>query len=172
MALLADLSSKPPTLAIWERGRKDIEAAYVVMVTGHWVAVRGKWFCDTFAHGASVRIEGSAAQPNGICDAPVADDRIPDQRKGGARCDSEWLRESRYVFSLCGSIPKPNVCHLMVCRRDPVRLGMPLAHPPDVVSEAPSRAVRKLPAPVADRRAPASRMTPRLLSSPEWPSAA
>jgi hypothetical protein len=26
------------------------------MITGHWVAVRGKWFCDTFTHGVPVRI--------------------------------------------------------------------------------------------------------------------
>ena len=34
-----------------------MEAAYVVMVTGHWMAVRGKWFCDTFTHGVPVRIK-------------------------------------------------------------------------------------------------------------------
>ena len=44
MALLADLRSNPPTLATWERERTDMEAASVVMVTGHWVAVRGNGF--------------------------------------------------------------------------------------------------------------------------------
>jgi hypothetical protein len=34
-----------------------MEAAYVVIVTGHWVAVRGKWFCDTFTEGLPVRIK-------------------------------------------------------------------------------------------------------------------
>jgi hypothetical protein len=57
MTLLADLRSKPPTLATWERERTDMEAAYVVMVTGHWVAVRGKWFCDKFTQGVPVRIK-------------------------------------------------------------------------------------------------------------------
>lgn len=57
MTLLADLRSNPPALATWERERTDLEAAYVVMVTGHWVAVRGKWLCDTFTHGVPVRIE-------------------------------------------------------------------------------------------------------------------
>jgi hypothetical protein len=57
MTLLADLRCKPPTLAAWERQRTDLEAAYVVMVTGHWVAVRGKWFCDTFTRGVPVRIK-------------------------------------------------------------------------------------------------------------------
>jgi hypothetical protein len=57
MALIADLRSNPPTLATWERERTDIEATYVVVVTGHWVAVRGKWFCDTFTRGVPVRIK-------------------------------------------------------------------------------------------------------------------
>jgi hypothetical protein len=57
MTLVADLRSNSPTLATWERERTDMEAAYVVIVTGHWVAVRGKWFCDTFTHGVPVRIK-------------------------------------------------------------------------------------------------------------------
>jgi GntR family transcriptional regulator len=32
-----------------------MEAAYVVMITGHWVAVRGRWFCDTFNRIRRVR---------------------------------------------------------------------------------------------------------------------
>jgi hypothetical protein len=27
------------------------------MITGHWVAVRGRWFCDTFTHGLPVKIK-------------------------------------------------------------------------------------------------------------------
>jgi len=46
MQLVADHRSNPPTLATWERQRADMEAAYVVIVTNHWVAVRGNWFCD------------------------------------------------------------------------------------------------------------------------------
>jgi hypothetical protein len=57
MTLLADLRCNPPTLATWERERTDLAAAYVVMVTGHWVAVRGKWFCNTFTRGVPVRIK-------------------------------------------------------------------------------------------------------------------
>jgi hypothetical protein len=57
MTLVADLRSKPPTLATWERERTDMEATYVVVVTGHWVAARGKWFCDTFTHGVPVKIK-------------------------------------------------------------------------------------------------------------------
>ena len=57
MTLLADLRSNPPTLATWERERSDLEATYAVMVTGHWVAVRGMWFCDTFTCGVPVRIK-------------------------------------------------------------------------------------------------------------------
>ena len=54
MTLVADLRGNSPTLATWERERTDIEAAYVVIVTGHWVAV---WFCDTFTHGIPVKIK-------------------------------------------------------------------------------------------------------------------
>ncbi|MFM1815824.1 MAG: hypothetical protein RLZ98_2519 [Pseudomonadota bacterium] len=52
-----DRSADPPTLATWERERADMEAAYIVMVTGHWVAVRGRWFCDTFTRGEPVPIK-------------------------------------------------------------------------------------------------------------------
>jgi hypothetical protein len=57
MTLLADLRCNAPTLAAWERARTNLDAAYVVMVTGHWVAIRGKWFCDIFTHGVPVRIK-------------------------------------------------------------------------------------------------------------------
>jgi hypothetical protein len=57
MELAADLRTNPPTFATWERERMDLDAAYVVMITGHWVAVRGKWFCDTFTKGLPVRIK-------------------------------------------------------------------------------------------------------------------
>jgi hypothetical protein len=57
MALVADLRSSPPTLATWERERTDMEAAYVVIITGRWVAVRGKWLCDTFTRGVPVKIK-------------------------------------------------------------------------------------------------------------------
>jgi len=57
MQLVADLRSNPPTLATWERQRSDMEAAYIVIVTNHWVAVRGNWFCDSFTRGVPVKIE-------------------------------------------------------------------------------------------------------------------
>lgn len=37
-----------PTLARWMRERDDLEASYLVLVTGHWVAVKGRKFVDTF----------------------------------------------------------------------------------------------------------------------------
>ena len=52
-----DLRSNPPTLATWERQRTDMEAAYVVIVSNHWVAVRGNWFCDSFTYGVPVKIK-------------------------------------------------------------------------------------------------------------------
>jgi hypothetical protein len=55
MRLLADLRSKPPTLATWARERTDTEAAYIVVVSNHWVAVRGKWFCDSWTRGVPVK---------------------------------------------------------------------------------------------------------------------
>jgi hypothetical protein len=54
MTLLADLNSNPPTLATWARERKDMQAAYIVIVTNHWVAVRGQWFCS---RGVPVKIK-------------------------------------------------------------------------------------------------------------------
>jgi hypothetical protein len=47
-----------PTLARWERSRSrwKFEQAWLVTVTGHWVAVRGQWFVDTFSDGKPVRI--------------------------------------------------------------------------------------------------------------------
>jgi hypothetical protein len=49
-----------------------MEATYLVMVTGHRVAVRGKRFCDTFTHGIPVRIKrrASAAKAGAV--------RLPD----------------------------------------------------------------------------------------------
>ena len=57
MRLLADLRSNPPTLATWARERTDMEAAYIVVVSNHWIAVRGKWFCDTWTRGVPVKIK-------------------------------------------------------------------------------------------------------------------
>ena len=56
--LVADLSRNSPTLATWERDRTDLEfeQAWLLVVTGHWVAVRGRWFVDTWSNGAPVRI--------------------------------------------------------------------------------------------------------------------
>jgi hypothetical protein len=58
MHLVADLNRNPPTLATWVRERTDyeFEQAYLVIVTHHWVAVRGRWFVDTFTAGKPVRI--------------------------------------------------------------------------------------------------------------------
>jgi len=56
--LVADLSRNSPTLATWERERTDwdFEQAWLLVVTGHWVAVRGRWFVDTWSNGTPVRI--------------------------------------------------------------------------------------------------------------------
>jgi hypothetical protein len=57
MQLVADLRDNSPTLATWERQRTDMEAAYVEIITNHWVAVRGNWFCDSWTRGVLVKIE-------------------------------------------------------------------------------------------------------------------
>ena len=54
--LLTDHSSDLPTFASWLRLPRDPDHALVVQVTGHWVAVRGNWFCDTFTKGQPVRV--------------------------------------------------------------------------------------------------------------------
>jgi hypothetical protein len=58
MQLVADLSRNSPTLATWERERADweFEQAWLLIVTGHWVAVCGRWFVDTWTAGKPVRI--------------------------------------------------------------------------------------------------------------------
>jgi hypothetical protein len=58
MQLVSDLGRNPPTLATWERERTDseFEQAWLLVVTGHWVAVRGRWFVDTWSNGTPVRI--------------------------------------------------------------------------------------------------------------------
>jgi hypothetical protein len=58
MQLVADLSRNSPTLATWERKRTDweFEQPWLLIVTGHWVAVRGRWFVDTMSNGTPVRI--------------------------------------------------------------------------------------------------------------------
>lgn len=58
MQLVADLSRNSPTLATWQRERTDweFEQAWLLIVTGHWVAVRGRWFVDTWSNGTPVRI--------------------------------------------------------------------------------------------------------------------
>jgi hypothetical protein len=58
LQLVDDLSSNSPTLARWERARSDREfdQALLVTVTGHWVAVRGRWFADTGTDGRPVRL--------------------------------------------------------------------------------------------------------------------
>jgi hypothetical protein len=57
MNLVANLYQKSPTLAAWERDRTDWDAAYLVVVTRHWVAIRGQWLVDTWTSGAPVRIK-------------------------------------------------------------------------------------------------------------------
>src|SRR5262249_50343055 len=57
MTLVADFSANPPTFAAWERARTDMETAYVVAVTDHWVAVRGNWFNDTYTFGQPVHVK-------------------------------------------------------------------------------------------------------------------
>jgi len=58
LQLVADLSRNSPTLATWERERTnwEFEQAWLLVVTGHWVAVRGRWFVDTWSSGTPVRI--------------------------------------------------------------------------------------------------------------------
>jgi hypothetical protein len=58
LQLAADLSRKSPTLARWvsERSDWEFEKALLVIVTGHWVAVRGRWFVDTLTDGRPVRL--------------------------------------------------------------------------------------------------------------------
>jgi hypothetical protein len=58
LQLVADLSRNSPTLATCERERTDwdFEQAWLLVVTGHWVAVRGRWFVDTWSNGTPVRI--------------------------------------------------------------------------------------------------------------------
>jgi hypothetical protein len=58
LQFVADFSSDLPTLARWERARTnwEFEHALLVIVTGHWVAVRGRWFCDTWSDGKPVRL--------------------------------------------------------------------------------------------------------------------
>jgi hypothetical protein len=50
LQLVSDLNGNSPTLARWsERERTDweFEKPLLVIVTGRWVAVRGRWFVDT-----------------------------------------------------------------------------------------------------------------------------
>jgi len=58
LQLVADRNGKSPTLARWERERTDweFEKPLLVIVTGHWVAVRGRWFADTWTDGRPVRL--------------------------------------------------------------------------------------------------------------------
>lgn len=58
LQLVADLSRNSPTLAGWERERTDweFEKPLLVIVTGHWVAVRGRWLVDTWTAGKPVRL--------------------------------------------------------------------------------------------------------------------
>ena len=59
MTLLADLRSNPPTLATWECERTDMVAAFIVIVTNHWVAVGGKWVCDSWTRGVPFKIKNA-----------------------------------------------------------------------------------------------------------------
>jgi hypothetical protein len=58
MQFVANLNANSPTLATWERNRSDwdFDQAWLLIVTGHWIAVRGRWFVDTFTRGVPVRI--------------------------------------------------------------------------------------------------------------------
>jgi hypothetical protein len=68
MRLISDLSTGSPTLAAWERGRTNwaFERPLLLMITGHWAAVRGQWFCDTFSGG------GGGGTPVRLKDATLA----------------------------------------------------------------------------------------------------
>jgi hypothetical protein len=54
MTLVEDLRADPPTLATWERSRTRPDDAYLIIVSNHWIAVRGHWLCDTFTGGVPV----------------------------------------------------------------------------------------------------------------------
>jgi hypothetical protein len=46
-----------PTFSQWRRKyRVDRSATYIVGVTGHWVVVQGRWFCDTYSKGKVIRL--------------------------------------------------------------------------------------------------------------------
>jgi hypothetical protein len=57
--LLFASANRCPTLATWERERNDweFEQGWLITVTGHWVAARGWWLCDTYTRGVPVRIK-------------------------------------------------------------------------------------------------------------------
>lgn len=52
-------SPLPPTFAAWERAQTDMDAPFVLQVTGHWVAYRGGWACDTFSGGVPVKAKNA-----------------------------------------------------------------------------------------------------------------
>jgi hypothetical protein len=37
----------PPTFASWLRNKRPEPALWLVLITGHFAAVNGDWFCDT-----------------------------------------------------------------------------------------------------------------------------
>lgn len=41
----------------WSKSKhRDANVAYLVMLTDHWVAVKGRWMCDTYTQGKPVRL--------------------------------------------------------------------------------------------------------------------
>jgi hypothetical protein len=49
-----DYTRHAQTFAAWQRGR-DREATYILLVTGHFVAVSGRWFADSH-HRTPIRL--------------------------------------------------------------------------------------------------------------------
>jgi len=55
------------TLAQWLKRPRDMEAAYILEVTNHWVAVKGRWFCDTYTKGVPVRCTQAPRKRKRVC---------------------------------------------------------------------------------------------------------
>jgi len=64
----SELTREPaPTLAQWLKKPRDMDAPYIVNVTGHWVVVKGRWFCDTFTKGVPVRASKAPGRRKRVC---------------------------------------------------------------------------------------------------------
>lgn len=68
-----------PTLAAWLEGRTGVERTHpcVVHITGHWVAVSGWVFCDTFSKGQVVDADQAPGRRKRAKDVFVITSRCP-----------------------------------------------------------------------------------------------